>query len=247
LAFSIKNNAIFPEWHAPAWVQAVSTTRVGGYSEPPYDSFNLARHVGDQDSLVEKNRDELVQALSIPNPPYWLEQVHSKLVVPVEETAMQAKADGSYTDQAGRVCVVMTADCLPVLMVNRKQRKVAALHAGWKGLAAGILEQGIHCIGNDDTIAWMGPAIGAKHFEVGKDVYAALVDVNPDHSKCFEPVADDKWLADIYELARQKMYKVGVKEITGGQYCTYTDKNKFFSYRRDKTTGRMASLIWMMD
>lgn len=241
----MKPEFIFPDWPAPKNIKSATTTRAGGYSQTPFDSFNLASHVEDKPDHVKQNRDLLIQELQLPSEPVWLEQVHSATAI--DTLNKNNKADASYTKQKNTVCVVMTADCLPVLFCNKQGTQVAAAHAGWRGLADGILESTLEAMNENpaELMAWMGPAIGAKVFEVGDEVRDAFIKVLPQAEQAFTQIRPGHWLADMYLLARQRLEQQGVTEIHGGGYCTYTEKDRFYSYRRDGKTGRMASLIWI--
>ncbi len=241
---------ILPQWPAPVKIKAISTTRTGGYSQPPYASFNLALHVGDDPANVRSNRSLLAHHL--PGQPVWLNQIHSHRVLEAVAAANGADADGIYTTRSDTVCVVMTADCLPVLICNRQGTGVAALHAGWRGLADGIIEQGISQLMKltqskpDELLVWLGPAIGPEVFEVGEDVRQRFMGQSLLLRDSFRPAREaGKWLADVYQLARLRLSQSGVENVYGGDYCTYTQAGRFFSYRRDGKTGRMASLIWI--
>ena len=238
---------IRPRWPAPACVRAISTTRAGGVSLPPYDALNLASHVGDQQARVQANRGQLVRQLDLAVAPTWLEQVHGNSVVDAGVVAGTATADASYTRQAGVVCAVMTADCLPVLLCDLRGQVVAAAHAGWRGLAAGVLEATVAtmAVPTESLLAWMGPAIGPNAFAVGEQVRAAFVDQQAEAAMAFRPHDNGRWLADIYQLARLRLASVGVERVFGGGLCTFSDAERFFSFRRQATTGRMASLIWI--
>ena len=237
---------IQPRWPAPSRVHALSTTRTGGCSHGPYDSLNLGTHVGDDPAHVLANRALLRGAL--PGEPCWLDQVHGTRVVAAAEDEGVVEADAAFSRQSGRLCVVMTADCLPVLFCDRAGSVVAAAHAGWRGLHAGVLEATIAAmdVAPDQLIAWLGPAIGPDAFEVGDEVRSAFMEVDRAAEAAFRPSpAPGKWLADIYRLARQRLEGAGVGGIHGGDACTVGDPQRFFSYRRDGVTGRMASLIWL--
>lgn len=239
---------IFPDWPAPAQVRAVSTTRLGGVSLSPYDSLNLGAHVGDNPAAVAANRQRLRRLLGLPTEPAWLNQVHGNTVVAVERHADPAvEADAVYTGEPGRVCVVMTADCLPVLLCDRAGTGVAAIHAGWRGLRAGVIEAALARMAcpPEQLLAWLGPAIGPKRFEVGEEVRQAFLSLDRENAACFRPSITGRWLADIYALARRQLHTLGVSAVYGGDWCTFTDSQRFFSYRRDGCTGRMASLIWL--
>lgn len=238
---------IVPDWPAPQSVQALSTTRIGGCSQPPWDSFNLGEHVGDIPENVAKNRSRLRAQTRLPSEPLWLEQLHGCDVL--VEKGPACRADARFSRQAGEVCAVMTADCLPVLLCSNDGSAVAAVHAGWRGLAAGVLEQALHCFDRPASaiIAWLGPAIGQDAFEVGDEVREAFLKQNQQAEAAFVSSGQGKWRADIYALARQRLQTWGVTRVYGGDFCTYTDSRRFFSYRRDGCTGRMASLIWLED
>ncbi len=237
-------NWIEADWPAPAGVHAVSTLRTGGVSQGQYASFNLAMHVADNVEDVAHNRQQLRQKLQLPGEPVWLQQVHGKHVIKADPMRINQQADASYSDQAGVVCTVMTADCLPLLMTANDGSKIAAVHAGWRGLLAGVIEHTVAALNTTHIMVWMGPAIGPHCFEVGEDVRRAFMHKSAEFAQAFSPHAQNKYLLDIYRLARQILEKQGVNKIFGGNYCTLSDEEKFFSYRRDGVTGRMASLIW---
>lgn len=237
---------IRPDWPAPARVRALSTTRSGGVSVSPYDSLNLGVHVGDVPASVAANRAALRDVL--PGEPCWLNQVHGTRVVDAAHPDGVPDADAVVSRSAGAVCVVMTADCLPVLLCDRAGSVVGAAHAGWRGLQGGVIEATVAAmqVSPSEVIAWLGPAIGLTAFEVGDEVRAAFVGDAAVAAAAFQPSATPgKWLADIYLLARQRLQVLGVNSISGGDLCTVTDRERFFSYRRDGVTGRMASLIWL--
>jgi YfiH family protein len=236
---------IKPEWPAPDTVRALATTRTGGVSLPPYDSFNLGDHVGDDPAAVARNR-EILRAY-LPAEPGWLKQVHGTTVAPVDSPDARVEADAGVAFESAAVCAVLTADCLPVLFCDRRGTRVAAAHAGWRGLAAGVLEACIAAMRcpSDEILAWLGPAIGPQAFEIGEEVREVFVRDLPAAAAAFVPVKPGKWLADIYELARLRLARAGVCEVYGGGFCTYAETGRFYSFRRDKATGRMASLIWL--
>ena len=239
------DDLIEPDWLAPGNVRAFSTTRHYGFSEGPWNGFNLGAHCGDHPDKVAQNR-ELLRAL-LPSDPPWLRQVHGTAVTGWNDIHhSDIEADAIVSCQPRQVCAVLTADCLPVLFCNKTGTKVAAAHAGWRGLAAGILESTVLAMDSapSQLMAWMGPAIGPQAFEVGQDVYEEFTGLNPENRSAFKP-HKDRWFADLYELARMALSRVGVERVYGGQYCTFSDSKRFFSYRRDGTTGRMASLIWL--
>lgn len=234
-----------PEWNVPPNVRALQTTRNGGVSLAPWASFNLGDHVGDAPAAVVANR-ELLRA-RLPSNPSWLTQVHSTLAVDIDSGPKTNEGDAAYSRQPGHVCVVMTADCLPVLFCDRQGSVVAAAHAGWRGLLGGVLESAVAAMKVDpgDVLAWLGPAIGPQCFEVGEEVRAAFAAADPLAGQAFSPGAQGKWLCDIYLLARQRLLGIGVTAISGGGACTVSESDRYYSYRRDGVTGRMASLIWL--
>ncbi|HFD91779.1 MAG TPA: peptidoglycan editing factor PgeF [Gammaproteobacteria bacterium] len=236
-----------PRWPAPPGVRALSTLRSGGVSCAPYDSFNLAQHVGDAQAAVEANRERLCRAARLPATPCWLNQVHGTAVVDAARAPAGCAADGAFAREAGVVCAVMTADCLPLLLCERSGRWVAAVHAGWRGLAAGVIESAIACLTTpgEDILAWLGPAIGPGAFEVGEEVRAAFTGQDEDAARHFTPSPGGRWMMDLYGLARRRLAALGVRQVYGGEWCTVTEDARFFSYRRDGRTGRMASLIWL--
>lgn len=238
-----------PRWPAPANVHALTTLRKGGNSSGAYSSFNLALHSGDDASAVNRNRALLREHFALPAEPVWLQQVHGKGVVDANTVEADSKADGSWSDTAGRVCAVMTADCLPVLICNREGSKVAAAHAGWRGLHAGVISSAVSRlnIAADQLLVWLGPAIGPQAFEVGAEVMHAFVEKDRRNAVAFRQTDAQHWLCDIYKLARNELDGLGIGAVYGGDECTYTDAARFYSYRRDGDTGRMASLIWLQN
>lgn len=236
---------IVPDWDAPARVRALITTRDGGTSAGAYASMNLGDHVGDDPQHVARNR-ELLRAL-LPAEPMWLKQVHGAAVVAGDVFREGMEADASVARKPGQVCAVLTADCLPLLLCDEQGTVVAAAHAGWRGLASGVIENTVRAMAADPArlLAYLGPAIGAGAFEVGEEVRQAFLLHAPAAAQAFAPAAEGKWLADIYLLARQRLAEAGVRRVYGGGFCTYAEKERFFSHRRDKITGRMASLIWL--
>lgn len=252
---------IVPAWPAPPGVHAVCTTRTGGVSRAPFDGLNLGVHVGDDPGCVRDNRALLAQKLQAD--PVFLDQVHGTAVVRLEAGAADgAVADGVWTTGTGMACTVMVADCLPILLCNRSGSAVAALHAGWRGLAGrdgvGIVEAGVSAIraacpidvtqADIDLIAWLGPCIGPLAFEVGDDVRDSLMQSMPLASHCFAPGVAGKWLADLPAMARARLHAAGVAAVygnDGGQaWCTASNPLRFFSHRRDRISGRMAACIW---
>jgi len=237
---------ISPQWPAPSNVKTLQSTRLGGVSLPPYDSLNLGDHVEDNPQHVAQNR--MVLELSLPATPLWLKQVHSTLVVDEQQALTCPPADASFTRQKNQVCTVMTADCLPVLFCNKAGTQVAAAHAGWRGLLDGILENTLASFSDEpeSILVWMGPAIGPAAFEVGQEVYEAFCTQQSSAQTAFKATGQDgKWLANLYALARLRLRQRGIENIYGGEFCTFSDEARFFSYRRDGVCGRQASCIWL--
>ena len=236
-------NLIKPKWPAPPNIRAVQSTRQGGVSSVPYNSLNLGEHVNDLPLSVAKNRQLLSQYF--PSEPLWLKQTHG-ITVASHAINCVAQADASVSHARGEVCVVMTADCLPVLLCDYKGTVVAAVHAGWRGLCDGVIEVAVHAMNvpADGIMAWLGPAIGPQSFEVGAEVRAAFVEKDGQASIAFK-AKGEKYLADIYQLARIRLNKLGISQVYGGEYCTVLNEELFFSYRRDGVTGRMGAFIWL--
>ena len=241
------SNFFIPEWPAPSHIKSMQTLRSGGGSNGVYNSFNLATHVNDDTNLVQMNRALLSQ--HVPSAPFWLNQTHGTDVIGLPSSLLNA--DASYTKNKNIVCVVQTADCLPLLVTNKKGTIVAAIHAGWRGLLNGVIENTLHKMNlpSHECLVWLGPAISQKHFEVGDDVKHSFCDKHLEAEKAFHSVSRQKWLADIYLLAKIRLHAYGVNEIYGASvtndYCTFAHHEDYFSYRRDGETGRMASLIWI--
>ena len=252
---------IRPDWPAPDNVQALTTTRQGGVSRGPWASLNLADHVGDDPLAVQENRSCLRRVLELPAEPVWLKQVHGDCVIETESFLAgsdacaavprreQPEADASVARAPGQVSAVLTADCLPALFCDRKGRCVAAAHAGWRGLEAGVLERTVRVMGVDpgELLVWLGPAIGPQVFEVGDEVRAAFTARHAQAANAFTPSSPGHWLADLYQLARIRLAGIGVQAVYGGDRCTFSEAETFYSYRRDGVTGRMATLIWLRD
>lgn len=238
---------IRPDWPAPSRVTALTTTR---YRPAPDgardDGFNLAMHADADPAVVAKNRRHLEAMLGLPGGPVWLEQVHGRDVVRIDgDTRGVPRADAAWTDTPGAVCAVLTADCLPVLLCDRHGREVAAVHGGWRGLQQGIIDRALQCFGGpaSQLMAWLGPAIGADVYEVDDGVRDAFAGWNVDSA--FSATRPGHWMLDLYAVAREQLNRAGVACVYGGDYCTYSQPERFFSYRREKQTGRMASLIWI--
>jgi polyphenol oxidase len=250
-------DTIKPIWPAPAHVIAGVSTRSGGCSQAPYQSMNLAQHVGDNADDIAKNRTQLAHAENTsPQQWQWLEQTHSTTIIEINEVQNQPlHADAAFTRQQNTVCTVMTADCLPILLCDAQGSRVAAIHAGWRGLANGIVSNSINAFCNQlpaiksqEIIAWLGPAIGPDHFEVGAEVKEAFVNdsaIGQLNAAAFEAQANNKYKADIYQLATIALNACGVHHIYGGGFCTVCESERFYSYRRKAQTGRMASYIFI--
>jgi len=231
-------------WHAPSGIVAGCTTRLGGVSNGVYESLNLGGHVGDNSRAVVENRKRFRTLCDLPAEPLWLNQVHGCNIV--RDPAVGAEADAAYTSLSDNVCVVMVADCLPVLFASADGTEIAAAHAGWRGLAAGVLENSVaeFAAPAAEIMAWLGPAISSAEFEVGDEVRDAFCAFDEAAANCFRRNRRDRWQADLYGLARQRLERAGVGEISGGEFCTYREPDRFFSYRRDGPCGRMAAFVF---
>jgi polyphenol oxidase len=245
-------NYIQPNWPVPKNVHAYTTTRVGGFSKAPYESFNLADHVDDEPRDVKANREKLKKVLKLPSEPFWLKQTHSTRVISLDNAPNETDftADASFTTKSHIISAVLTADCLPLLLAAKDGSLVAAIHAGWQGLAKGIIEETLKAITDitelKNLLVWLGPAIGPKAFIVQDDVRQKFIAYEPHAESAFIKIDQTSWLANIYTLARQRLENFGIHNIYGGDFCTVTDEKRFFSYRRDnRKTGRIASLIWL--
>jgi polyphenol oxidase len=253
------SSLLYPNWPAPLTIKAVSSVRSGGVSLGNHASLNLGDHVGDDSAAVASNRQRLRAMAELPTEPVWLRQVHGNQVVLADSravsTAPPATADAVVSRTVGNVCAILTADCMPVLFCSTDGAAVAAAHAGWRGLAEGVLENTVRSLremlaANVEILAWLGPAISAAHFEVGEDVFTAFTQRDAKAAQHFTRNTKGRWQANLYALARQRLLHVGVSNVTGGDYCTYADETLFFSHRRDvqhrgaAATGRMATLIW---
>jgi polyphenol oxidase len=236
---------IVPAWPVHARVRALVTTRTGGVSTGPYASLNLGTAVGDVPEAVAANRARLREHL--PSDPRWLKQVHGVGVVPAESISDPVEADASVTGCANVVCAIQMADCLPVLIAARDASAVGAAHAGWRGLAGGVVERAVEAMKVQPRalIAWLGPAIGPDAFEVGDDVRSVFIADDAAAAGAFRLLREGKWLADLVALARMRLARAGVHEVHGGGLCTFSDPSRFFSHRRDRVTGRMAALVWL--
>ena len=245
-----------PDWAAPRSVRAAFTLRRGGVSAAPFDSLNVAAHVGDDSQAVAKNRRRLRDGLRLPQEPAWMEQVHRTEVLDLDLSDLAARAasssvaaDAALTRRAGRVCVVQVADCLPVLFAARDGSAVAAAHAGWRGLAAGVLEATVKSLAVDPggLLSWIGPGIGPAHFEVGDEVRGAFLAHDNAAAAAFSINTRGRWQCDLPLLARARLAALGIAAVTGGTWCTYADASRFFSFRRDGRCGRMAAVIWLAE
>ena len=246
-------DTIAPNWRepAPARVRAAFTLRTGGVSAPPFDSLNVGGHVGDAADAVAENRRRVRERLQLPSEPVWLQQVHGANVLELDEPGSSVRldpADAVITRRNGVVCTIQVADCMPVLFAAPDGSVVGAAHAGWRGLAAGVLEATVRKMGVDagQLLAWLGPAIGPDHFEVGDDVRTAFTEQDAEAASAFTPNARGRWQCDLYSLARRRLAAAGVSAVSGGGWCTYADATRFFSYRRDGQCGRMAAMIWLV-
>ncbi|TNE78964.1 MAG: peptidoglycan editing factor PgeF [Gammaproteobacteria bacterium] len=246
-------SALIPDWPCPSNVHAAVSRRRGGVSASPWNSLNLAYHVGDSPVAVQQNWQLLSALLRLPSSPQLLQQVHGTDVVIARDDGVIRLGDGCYSDQPGVVCTVMTADCLPILLCNSQGTEVAALHAGWRGLADGIVASGIEYFHSppQKLLAWLGPAISSAHFEVGEDVLEAFIGNASSWGgvtaieTCFRRTQPGHWLCDLYGLARLALGSLGISHVYGGQHCTFAESEHYYSFRRDGQTGRMASLIWI--
>jgi YfiH family protein len=242
---ALPSDWIVPEWSAPPRVRGLVTTRSGGASRGPFAALNLGARVGDDPSAVERNRELLRSHL--PADPVWLQQVHGADAIDAESAGALPRADAAVARTRHTVCAVLTADCLPVLLAHRGGRAVAIAHAGWRGLAGGVIEAAVArmAVPPAEVVAWLGPAIGPQAYQVGRDVHDAFVARDAGASAAFAPSGEGKFVADLYALARRRLAAAGVAAVSGGGFCTYTDRDRFYSYRRERTTGRFASLVWM--
>lgn len=246
------NDWITPDWPAPGNVKSLFTTRNGGISSGLYASLNLGDHVGDDPTIVKQNRALLRRIL--PSEPRWLKQVHGTTPIRVDgyDCLAPCEGDAAFSRCAGHVCAVLVADCLPVLLCDHAGTVAGVIHAGWRGMVEGVIERTLSEISRADgmdtrIMAWLGPAIGPRHFEVGEEVRQAFIAHDRKSAIAFLPhrTHSGKWFADLFLLARQRLAEAGVTEVYGGGECTFSNPERFFSYRRDGNTGRMAGLIWL--
>jgi len=243
-------DTIIPNWPAPAGIRAAFTLRSGGVSQPPFDTFNIAAHVEDDPRAVAENRVLLRARLALPAEPAWLEQVHGQRVADLDALPTPdspGPADAAVTRSPGRICAIQVADCMPVLFAAADGSAVGAAHAGWRGLAGGVLQATVVALKTPpaELLAWLGPAIGQAHFEVGDEVRAAFLDGDPGAAGAFVANPRGRWQCDLHALARRKLAALGVQSVHGGGWCTYAEPGRFFSYRRDGRCGRMAAVIWI--
>ncbi len=266
MKFPKRNGVILPDWPAPAPVRAASTLRAGGVSRGSYASLNLSAGVGDDEANVARNRRIFAEMLDLPTEPMWLRQVHGIRVLDLDRAdapsatphsgqpspgssslSQPPAADGSVTSRPGRPCVVLTADCLPVLLCDTLGTRVGAVHAGWRGLAGGVLESAVRCMGVDPVqlLAWIGPGIGQGAYEVGGEVLERFAAIDRDAARCFAANSKGRWQADLDGLARRRLQAAGVRAVHGAGWCTHTDSERFFSHRRKAPCGRMATVIWL--
>jgi YfiH family protein len=238
---------ITPDWPAPHLIKAYTTTRTGGFSHFPFDSLNMGIQVGDNLDCITKNRQLIQTTFGLKKPIIWLEQMHGNKAISADLPINTCTADAIYSRKTHTVCAVQTADCLPLLLCSSSGHCVAAIHAGWKGLSSGIVENTIDALAlkPSDILAWLGPAIGPQAFVVGEEVFQAFSEKDPVAESAFHYMGNRQWLANLYKLARQRLHKLGIDSVFGGNYCTFTDNKRFFSYRRDQITGRMLSFIWI--
>ena len=247
---STRIGVLTPEWPAPPNVRAEFTLRTGGVSGPPFDSLNIGAHVGDEAAAVAENRRRVRTALRLPDEPAWIEQVHGIEVLDLDAATTPGErsrcADAAVTRCPNQVCVIQVADCLPVLLAVRDGSAVAAAHAGWRGLATGVLEATVASLAVEpaELIAWLGPGIGPAHFEVGDEVLSAFLARDTAAMGAFTRNPRGRWQCDLVALARARLATLGVVAVFGGEWCTHADPARFFSYRRDGRCGRMAALIW---
>jgi YfiH family protein len=239
-------NTIRPDWDTPRGIEALCTTRVEGVSSAPYDCLNLGKHVGDEDEQVNRNRQQLRESLELPRDPDWINQIHGSQVVTLEKD-QNRDADAAITRQTGRIAAVMVADCLPILVASRDATEVAAIHAGWRGLQAGVIQSSLRAMHAPpgSLLAWIGPAISQANFEVGDDVRDAFLNTNPMNADFFIAHGAGHWLCDLGGIAEQILKQLGVSAVSRDQHCTFRDKDLFYSYRRNGVTGRQAALIWI--
>lgn len=242
--YTLTRPYLIPDWPCPSNVACCSSLRFGGHSNGDFDSFNLGMHVGDDPLVVSQNRQQLIHDQQLTQPPAWLNQRHSHRVTNLDRNTHDPNADASFTTTPERTCVVMTADCLPILICHRSGTEVAAIHAGWRGLLSGIISNTVNAMHSppSELMAWLGPAIGPEAFALNTDIKQQFCSLSPNNKQAFKQV-NDALLCNIYSLARNELRAKGIKAIFGGDYCTFSQTDHFFSYRRQNRTGRMATMI----
>ena len=234
------------DWPAPNNIKAGTSTRISGYSRDPYNESNLSFNVGDNPNDVEKNRAALLDYLILQDSPVWLEQKHGGKILSIDKIPDDIKADGSYTTRKNRVCVVTTADCVPILFCNKEGTKVAATHAGWKGICKGIIENTVNIFEHPESmLVWIGPHISSKHYEIGEDVYSSFLDYSITLESSFKKINEKKWSCCLNNIVKILLKNTGIHKIYGCDLCVYEMDNLFFSHRRDGNTGRTATMIWI--
>jgi polyphenol oxidase len=244
MPYLLKKKYLIPDWPAPSNISCCTTLRIGGHSSPPYGHFNLGAHVGDDITQVNKNRQQLMQDWQLKHTPVWLQQTHSDVVVDLDQAQPNLIADASFTRQTNKTCVVMTADCLPILLCDRHGSTIAAIHAGWRGLLAGIISRTVSAmpVAPKQLMVWLGPAIGPDAFIVNQEIKNNFCRTNQRNEQAFTTMGNNIH-ADLYSLAKIELNSCGITAIHGGRYCTFKQENDFYSYRRANITGRMATLI----
>ena len=235
---------LIPDWDAPHYIHAGMTLRQGGHSTGTYASLNPAMHVDDSPKIVQKNRDRIKTLLALPTDPVWLNQTHSSIVIQADKATNLPNADASFTEKSQTVCTVLTADCLPLLLCSKNGDKIAAIHAGWRGLLAGIIGNTLQKMQTKAVSVWLGAAIGSCCFEVGTEVCDLFINKHTQFQSAFTQISTQKYLADIYQLARIDLALEGINNVYGENLCTMCDTQRFYSYRQEQKTGRMATLIW---
>lgn len=242
-----KKHWLEADWPAPEWIHAGTTTRIGGVSQSPYATFNLALHVGDDKNDVLTNRQKLTEYLNLASEPCWIKQVHASNIINAKSDGTVQTADGSITDSTNTICIVLTADCLPLLLCNKAGTVVAAVHIGWRGFSKNIIARVLDKLStaNKQLMAWLGPCISAKYYEIDTVVYDATRVIFPGAEKCFTATRQGHWLMDLKQLVKMQLNNLNIDQVYISPYCTYSDTANFFSHRRDGTTGRMATMIWM--
>lgn len=237
---------LWADWPAPKHIRAGTSIRTGGHSKRPFNDLNLAQHVGDDPVDVKKNRETLINHLQLQSDPIWLNQTHSSNIISIDTTPENRDADGSFTSKHNKICAILTADCVPVLFCNENGTQIAAIHAGWKGICGGIIENAIKTFSKPETmLVWIGPCISSEHYEVGNDVYEGCLDHSILINSAFNQINDDHWHCDLTKIVRILLKNEGIGAIYECNLCTYKMDELFFSYRREGNTGRTASMIWM--